>query len=211
MQALFLIGILAFSYAMVISKRMPALVRSFRYQSFFLFLLALSAAIKEGNPQVYIVAGLLFLLKVIAIPILLLRIVKKIKTGDNLGLFINSQLSLIIALVFTYFAWIFATVLAPQGVPAQHIILMVAFTVAFSGLLLMMFRMKALAQIIGLLVMENGIFLFALSVSGGMPFFVEIAVFFDVFVSVIILGVFVYRINKLFTHIDVNKLSRLKG
>ena len=44
-----------------------------------------------------------------------------------------------------------------------------------------------------------------------MPFFVEIAIFFDVFVSVLIMGFFVYRINKLFTHIDVNKLSRLKG
>jgi len=61
------------------------------------------------------------------------------------------------------------------------------------------------------LVMENGLFLLAATVSGGMPFFVEIAIFFDVFVSVLIMGFFVYRINKLFTHIDVNKLSRLKG
>jgi hydrogenase-4 component E len=44
-----------------------------------------------------------------------------------------------------------------------------------------------------------------------MPFFVEIAVFLDVFVSVIIMGLFIYRVNKLFTHIDVNKLSSLKG
>jgi hydrogenase-4 membrane subunit HyfE len=40
---------------------------------------------------------------------------------------------------------------------------------------------------------------------------VEMAIFMDVFVSVIIMGIFVYRINKLFTHIDVNKLSSLKG
>jgi len=59
--------------------------------------------------------------------------------------------------------------------------------------------------------MENGIFLFASAVTGGMPFFVEIAIFLDVFISVLIMGIFVYRINKLFTHIDVNKLSQLKG
>jgi len=75
----------------------------------------------------------------------------------------------------------------------------------------MMSRMSALAQIIGLLVMENGLFMLASTVSGGMPFFVEIAIFFDVFMSVLIMGIFVFRINKLFTHIDVNKLSRLKG
>jgi hydrogenase-4 component E len=75
----------------------------------------------------------------------------------------------------------------------------------------MVFRMKAIAQIVGLLVMENGLFLIANAVSGGMPFFVEIAIFFDVFVSVLIMAFFMQRINKLFTHIDVNKLSRLKG
>jgi hydrogenase-4 component E len=71
--------------------------------------------------------------------------------------------------------------------------------------------MKAFTQVVGILVMENGIFLFASSVSGGMPFFAEIAIFFDVFISVVIMGIFVFRINSLFTHIDVNRLSRLKG
>ncbi len=87
----------------------------------------------------------------------------------------------------------------------------VAFSVIFIGAFLMIFRMMALTQVIGLLVMENGIFLLASYISGGMPFFVEIAIFFDVFVSVVIMGLFVYRINKLFTHIDVSKLSRLRG
>jgi len=89
--------------------------------------------------------------------------------------------------------------------------LAIAFFIVLAGLFLMITRMSALAQIIGLLVMENGLFLLASTVSGGMPFFVEIAIFFDVFVSVVIMGLFVHRINKLFTHIDVNKLSRLKG
>ena len=44
-----------------------------------------------------------------------------------------------------------------------------------------------------------------------MPFFVEIAIFFDIFVCVIILGMFVYKINKVFTHIDVSKMQELKG
>lgn len=75
----------------------------------------------------------------------------------------------------------------------------------------MISRLKALAQIIGILVMENGIFLLSSAFSGGMPFIVEMAIFLDVFVSVIILGLFVYRINELFTGIDVDQLSRLKG
>ncbi|MBU0630080.1 MAG: hypothetical protein KKC80_04080 [Candidatus Margulisbacteria bacterium] len=75
----------------------------------------------------------------------------------------------------------------------------------------MIFRLKALAQIIGLLVMENGIFLLGIALAGGLPFLVEIAVFLDVFISAMIMGVFVYRINRLFTGIDVSRLNRLKG
>jgi hydrogenase-4 membrane subunit HyfE len=211
MQAMILFGVLVSTYLMVIAKRTPALIRSFRYQSFCLFLATLIIALQEHELDLYIIAGLLFILKVALIPHFLSRIIKRIKASEDLGLLINPQLSLLWALGFTYLSWVFTNnfiVLAP-GAGAS--MLAIAFFVVFAGLFLMIFRMTALAQIIGLLVMENGLFLVASTVSGGMPFFVEIAIFFDVFVSVLIMGFFVYRINKFFTHIDVNKLSHLKG
>jgi len=211
MQGIILFAVLASTYLMVISKRMPALIRSFRYQSFCLFLITLVVASGERRPDLYIVAGLLLILKVFLIPYLLYRIIRRIKTNEDLGLFINPQLSLLWSLGFTYLSWIFAEYLIAPYNEIQVSMLAVAFFIVLAGLFLMIFRMTALAQIIGLLVMENGLFLLASTVSGGMPFFVEIAIFFDVFMSVMIMGFFVYRISKLFTHIDVNKLSRLKG
>ena len=196
---------------MVIAKRMSALVRSFRYQSFCLFALTFMMAQEEHRPDLYIIAGLLFVLKVSLIPYLLYRIIRRIKANEDLGLFINPQLSLVWALAFTCLSWIFTVNFIAPINEIQTGILAIAFFIVLTGLFLMIFRMTALAQIIGLLAMENGLFLLASTVSGGMPFFVEIAIFFDVFVSVLIMGFFVYRINKLFTHIDVNKLSRLKG
>ena len=211
MQGIILFGVLASTYLMVIAKRIPALIRSFRYQSFCLFLVTLTIALHEHQPDLYIIAGLLFVLKVALIPRLLYRIIKRIKTNEDLGLFINPQLSLLWALGFTYLSWIFAVHFITPANEIQSTVLAIAFFVVLAGIFLMISRMTALAQIIGLLVMENGLFLLASTVSGGMPFFVEIAIFFDVFVSVIIMGFFVYRISKLFTHIDVNKLTRLKG
>ncbi len=211
MNLLILFIILASTYFMVMAKRMPALIRSFRLQSFFLFMAALFYAWAEKHVDLYFVAGFIFMLKVLAIPYFLNFIARKVKIDENLGLFINSQLSLVLALIITYCSWLLAkNIFNTQGglgIAGGT----VAFSVLIIGIFLMIFRMKALTQIIGLLVMENGIFLLAASVSGGMPFFVEIVIFFDVFVSVIIMGFFVYRINKLFTHIDVSKLSRLKG
>jgi len=211
MQAIILFGILAATYLMVIAKRGPALIRAFRYQSFCLFALTFIIALREHQIDLYIISGLLFALKVCLIPYLLYRIISRIKANEGLGLFVNAQLSLLWALVFTYLAWIFTTRLIAPGNTAQASMLAIAFFVVLAGIFLMIFRMTALAQVVGLLVMENGLFLLASTVSGGMPFFVEIAIFFDVFISVIIMGFFVYRINKFFTHIDVNKLSRLKG
>ncbi len=211
MQAIVLFGILILTYLMIMAKRSTALIRSFRYQSFFLFLLTFIIALREKQLDLYIVSGLLFVIKVSLIPYLLYRIIKRINVNEDLGLFINVQISLVCALGLTYLAWVFSSRLVSPGSLAQVNVLAVAFFVVLAGLFLMVSRMTALAQIIGLLVMENGLFLLASMVSGGMPFFVEIAIFFDVFVSVVIMGFFVYKINKFFTHIDVNKLSRLRG
>ena len=211
MQGIILFCILGSTYLMVIAKRMPALIRSFCFQSFFLFLATFLIARQEHQLDLYIVAGLLLIFKVLIIPYLLNRIIKRIKVSQDLGLFINAQMSLFCVLLFTYLAWVFsAQVIAPDS-QEQTRILAIAFLVVLVGLFLMISRMTALAQIVGLLVMENGLFLLASMVSGGMPFFVEIAIFFDVFVSVVIMGFFVYKINKLFTHIDVNKLTHLRG
>lgn len=211
MKEIILLGILISTYFMVIAKRIPALIRSFRFQAFFLFLATFLIALRENQRDLYIIAGLLFIIKVSFIPYLLYRISSKIKASQDLGLFVNTQLSLLCALGFTYLAWIFSAYLFSSVDQGMVSILAVAFFMILAGLFLMISRMTALAQIIGLLVMENGLFLLASAVSGGMPFFVEIAIFFDVFVSVVIMGFFVYRINKLFTHIDVDKLSHLKG
>ncbi|MDD5731190.1 MAG: hypothetical protein PHN57_08725, partial [Candidatus Omnitrophica bacterium] len=210
-QTLILFGVLVSTYLMVIAKRSTGLIRAFRYQSFCLFLATLSIALTEKQLALYAVAGLLFVIKVFAIPRFLYRFLNKIKANEGLGLFINAQLSLLFALGFTYLAWVFAKQLIVSQSLLASIVPALAFFMVLIGIFLMTFRMTALAQIIGLLVTENGLFLLASTVSGGMPFFVEIAIFFDVFVSVIIMGFFIYRINKLFTHIDVNKLSRLKG
>lgn len=211
MQAIILFGVLVSTYLMFIAKRMPVLIRSFRYQSLFLFLVTLMMALGEHQLDLYLIAGLLFIIKVLLIPYLLYKVMKRTKVSADIGLFINVQLSLVCALGLTYLAWVFSARLIAPGSQLQVGILAIAFFAVLAGLFLMISRMTALAQIIGLLVMENGLFLLASAVSGGMPFFVEIAIFFDVFVSVVIMGFFVYRINKLFTHIDVNKLSNLKG
>lgn len=208
---IFLSGILVMTYFMVIAKRLPSLISSFRWQSLFLFLITISLAIEEKELALYVVAGLIFILKVMLIPHFLLRIIKKIKINENLGFFMNPQLSLFVALIFTYLSYVFTFKVMSLIDKVQAASFALSLCVTLLGLFIMVFRIKALAQIIGLLVMENGLFLTAVTMCKGLPFIVELAMFLDIFISVIILGVFVHRINALFTHIDVNKLDNLRG
>lgn len=206
---IFLFGVLSMAFFMVISKRIKALIAGFALQSFFLFLLVLSNA--RGSGELMVVAFLILALKAILIPAFLRRIAMKIKVNEDLGLVVNPIVSLTVTLALAYLAYLFArNVMYLHGVQ-QILAFAISLSVMLIGIFLMIFRLKAIAQIIGLLVMENGSFLAAVALCGNMPFLLEITVFFDVFMCVVIFGIFVFRINRLFTHIDVDKLTVLKG
>jgi len=208
---IFLLGILISALFMVSAKRITALINGFSLQAIFLFFITIYAAAREKSVELYAIAALLFLIKVLVIPGFLRRIVKRIKVSEDLGLFLNPSVSLFVAVGLVYLAYLFAGKFVGIADNAEHSAFIVSISIVLIGIFIMVFRMKALAQIIGILVMENGLFLLAATISGGMPFFVEIAIFFDIFLCVIIMEIFVYKINRLFTHIDVDKLTELKG
>ncbi len=209
--SIILTGFLVVTFLLVVAKRITALIRAFRIQSFFLFLYALYMGLNQYHLEMFIVCGLVFVLKVIAIPLVLFRIMRRINVEEDLGLIVNPQLSLIIALVFAYLSYLFAHNAMALANSFESAAFVFSITAMCIGFFIMVSRMKALGQVIGLLVMENGIFLAASAIAGGMPFFVEIALFFDIFVFVVIIEVFVYKVNRLFTHIDTSKMKSLKG
>jgi hydrogenase-4 component E len=87
---------------------------------------------------------------------------------------------------------------------------MAAMSLLFTGVLLMLTRKLAISQIIGFLVMENGIYLFALTQTHGMPMIVEMGILLDVLVGVMITGLLLFNIKKSFEHIDVTQLTDLR-
>ena len=206
-----LIGFLVATFLLVIAKRITALIRIFRVESIFLFLYTLYIGLGQRHLELFIISALVFALKVVAIPSVLLRITRRISVEEDLGLIINPQVSLVIALVLAYLAYLFAHKAMGLGYSLQAVAFVAAMTAVCIGFFIMVSRMKALGQVIGLLVMENAIFLAASVMAGGMPFFIEIAFFFDIFVFIVIVEVFVYRVNRLFTHIDTSKMQSLKG
>jgi hydrogenase-4 component E len=87
----------------------------------------------------------------------------------------------------------------------------VAISVFLIGFFMMLNRRKALTQVLALLTLENGMSLAAICLTYGMPLVVELGVFFDVLVAVMVLAILVYRIRETFESMDVSKMRRLRG
>ena len=87
----------------------------------------------------------------------------------------------------------------------------IALACVLLAFLMMITRSKAVPQVIAFLAMENGLFFAATSATYGMPMVVELGIFFDVLVAVMVLGILVYRIRENFDSMDTSKLNQLKG
>ncbi|HWQ79044.1 MAG TPA: hypothetical protein VN381_09510 [Anaerovoracaceae bacterium] len=207
--------ILLSSFVLVSHKRIYAYIKTFRLQSALIALTAgimgFDSAVNEGKFDVLIVCAIIVALKVILIPRLLHRTYGNIEYRVEKDFFLNIPILVIICcglVVFSYFS-----VSNIGTLSGLHINLQVvnSFSVVLIGFFFMISRKKALGQIIGYLVIENGIFVTAMFSTQGMPFIVDVGIFIDLITAVLIMGIMVIQINEKFESIDINKLKNLKG
>ncbi len=209
-------AVLVIQIMMVAQRWLVTNIRAFAVQSFLLALIAFTIAGFNHAPHMYFVAGLTLVLKGILLPLMLEKLVAKIGIAQEIEPHWNVPVSVLIAGVLTLFAYVIAESLhRPDEAigPASlgHNTLAVAIAVFLTGFYMMVNRRKALTQVLGLLCLENGIFLAAISLTYGMPLVVEGGVFFDVLVAALLLAILIYRIRETFDSMDVSRLSRLRG
>jgi len=86
----------------------------------------------------------------------------------------------------------------------------VALATLMMGFIVLTTRRKALSQVIGYLMLENGIYLFGLTLANGLPLLVEMGVLLDVFVGVFIMGLVVFQISRELETLDSRELTELR-
>lgn len=202
--------VLLTAFLMVATGRMRTLVRVFALQSLALGTLAAAVAYTTGYWHIYLVAFLTIALKAYLIPKIMGSIMDRIGVSKEVEPLVRTPSSLLVAGGMAILAYYVAEPLIQSGRTITAEALALSLAVVLIGLFLMISRKKAITQVIGLLVMENGLFMAALSLSYGMPLIVELGVFFDVMVAVLIMGVFVFRINRTFDTLDTSFLRRLR-
>jgi hydrogenase-4 component E len=208
--------VLVLQIAMVGQRSLIVNVRLFGSQSFLLGSIAGVIAWYNHAPHVYIAAGLTLLIKSILVPVLLERLIGRIGIRHEIEPIVNVPLSILISGGLTLVAYIVgASFYHPEaGAGAGtlgHNTLSVAISVFLIGFFMMINRRKALTQVLALLTLENGVFLAAICLTYGMPLIVEMGVFFDVLVAVMVLGILIYQIGGSFESMDVSKMRRLRG
>src|SRR5262249_43274460 len=85
-----------------------------------------------------------------------------------------------------------------------------SLSTVWAGFLLLTTRRKAIMQVLGYLLLENGIFLFGMLLLEAMPFLVEVGVLLDLFTGVFVMGIIIHHINREFASMSTEHLTELK-
>lgn len=195
---------------LVVQRMLITNIRLFALQSLLLAAIAAVVAYVYGAWHVLVVAVLTLVGKVIFLPWLLERLVRRIKIGQEIHPFVNMPASMLICGALTVLSYVVARPFTSLERLGSNT-LAVAIALLLTGFFLMINRRKAITQVLALLTMENGVMLAAIALTTyGMPLVVEIGIFFDVVIAVMVLGILVFRIRESFDSMDVSKLNELK-
>ena len=185
-----------------------AYARAFTWQSLVLAALTAVTAHFSGDRELYAVAALLVALKVVAIPLLLARMDRQF--GSEIQPYLNATASVLVAAVLVLLAYVVAEpLLLVSRLPTRGD-MPLALGLIFVSLLIIVSRKRALTQVIGFLMLENGIALLAVLGAYGIPLVVEIGVSLDALMGFLVMQIFVYQIHETFESLDVEQLSRLR-
>ena len=207
---LFAVMMLLLSMLAMATTRFNQLVSAFALQSLALSALAFIMALSTGHLELYVVSAITFAVKVVIIPWFIMHTGERMKIGRESDSSIGVPGSLLISAGLITAAYFIAEPMIVDVDVMTRDCLAISTAILFIGLFMMVIHRKAMTQAIGLLTIENGLFLGVLSISYGMPMIVELGIFFDVLMASVIIGVFALRISMMFDSSDTYLLRRLK-
>lgn len=143
-------------------------------------------------------------------PWLLFRALREADVRREVEPFVGYTMSLMIGLFTLGLSLWLGTLLPLPNHKVSTLAVPVALFTMMAGLFLIVSRKKAITQVLGYLVMENGIYAFGVALVQKEPLIVELGVFLDIFVAVFLMGIAVFHINREFDHMDTDRLALLK-
>jgi hydrogenase-4 component E len=202
--------LLLLSFAMLSQRRIVTLVDMLALQGALLFIATLLLAWRTGDRNLYLSAGLTLGLKVIFLPWLLHRLIRRLGVYWDTEPLLNITGTMLVGVLVVIFSFGLAQPISALASTATRNSIGIAVAVILIAFLTMITRRKAMSQVVGFLSMENGLFFGAMSATYGMPMIVELGVALDVLVAMLVLGVFFFQIREQFDSLDLKNFETLK-
>jgi hydrogenase-4 component E len=202
--------LLLLTFAMLSQRRIISLINLYTLHGVTLVAAATVVAFVTHDNHLYFSAGLTLLLKVVLIPWILHRLIRRLNVKWDVEHLINIPTTMLIGIVLVIVAFNVALPVARLSSSIAHGTLGIALACILLSFMMMITRSKAVPQVIGFLSMENGLFFAATAATNGMPMVVELGIALDILVGILILGVFMFQIREQFDNQDIHNLETLK-
>lgn len=202
--------LLLLTFAMLSQRRIISLINLYTLHGATLVAAATVVAFVTHDNHLYFSAALTLVLKVVLIPWILHRLIRRLNVKWDVEHLINIPATMLIGIVLVIVAFNVALPVARLSSSLAHGTLGIALACILLSFMMMITRSKAVPQVIGFLSMENGLFFAATAATNGMPMVVELGIALDILVGILILGVFMFQIRERFDNLDIHNLENLK-
>ncbi|MHB8453119.1 MAG: formate hydrogenlyase [Acidiferrobacterales bacterium] len=197
------------SFVMLAQARLQPLIYAFAWQGALLSITTALVAMVSGHSHLFISALLTFVLKALLIPWMLHRLVRRLNIQYEVESLTHPSMTLLGGAALVVFCYYVSLPIAQISTLVTRNTIAVSMAIVLLGMLLMIARRTAVAQVIGFMSIENGLFFAAVASTYGMPMIVELGVAFDVLVAAVLFGVFFFQIRTSIDSLDVDRLNRL--
>ncbi|HAN57284.1 MAG TPA: formate hydrogenlyase [Betaproteobacteria bacterium] len=202
--------LLLIAFAMLSQRRILSLIYLFAWQGFVLTVSTTVVAYSTHQPHLYYSAFLTLVLKAFLLPWILHRLIIRLNIKWDVETMINVPTTMLVGIALVIFAFNLAAPISQLADTITRSTLGIAMASVLLSFLMMITRHKAVAQVVGFLAMENGLFFAATSATYGMPMVVELGIALDVLVGTFIFGIFFFQIRETFDSLDIKNLEKLK-
>ncbi|OGT08922.1 MAG: formate hydrogenlyase [Gallionellales bacterium RIFCSPHIGHO2_02_FULL_57_16] len=207
---LFAALLLLIAFAMLSQRRILSLINLFALQGLVLSASTAVVAYSSNQHHLYYSAALTLALKVIILPWILHRLIRKLNVKWDIEMLFNIPTTMLVGIVLVVFAFNLAAPISEMSGTITKGTLGIAMACVLLAFMMMITRSKAVPQVIGFLALENGLFFAATSATYGMPMVVELGIALDVLVGMVILGIFFFQIRETFDSLDLKHMEKLK-
>lgn len=199
------------TFAIVAVRTLQQAIRLYALQACVLALVALVVGVFTGTTDLYLVAGLTLLVKCGAIAWLLHRVTTRLPVQREVRPALNTPLALLICGMLTILAFFVSPAVVAPGTFLNEPPLAFSVAMLLIGLFLLSSRRHVITQVLGLLIIENGLSSGAIAIVYEMPLLVEFGILFDILVAVLVMSLLVTLLHRSLLSADTADLRRLKG